>query len=152
MSEYYTMKIAGLERKLEKFPVNENLDIVIGSRFVDEPKPKTARMLGNNIIELAVRLTTHKRINDTTSGMRMFNRSMIRILSKSTDCGPEPDTIAYLMRCGAHVGEVQVKMNERIAGESYLTLSRSLKYMTRMCMSIFFFQWFRRKIAIKRSK
>ena len=27
MAEYYTMKIAGLERKLEKFPVNDKLDI-----------------------------------------------------------------------------------------------------------------------------
>lgn len=132
--------------------INKNLDIVIGSRFVDKKKPKSARMFGNNIIELAVKLTTHKKINDTTSGMRMFNRKMIKLLSKSTDCGPEPDTLAYLMRCGAKVGEVQVEMSERIAGESYLNFSRSVKYMTRMCMSIFFFQWFRRKIKIKRSK
>ena len=27
MSEFYTMKIAGLERKLEKFPVSDSLDI-----------------------------------------------------------------------------------------------------------------------------
>ena len=27
MAEYYTMKIAGLERKLEKFPVSDKLDI-----------------------------------------------------------------------------------------------------------------------------
>ncbi len=35
MSEYYTMKIAGLERKLEKFPVNENLDIAAFIIFGD---------------------------------------------------------------------------------------------------------------------
>ena len=35
MSEYYTMKIAGLERKLEKFPVNEGLDIAAFIIFGD---------------------------------------------------------------------------------------------------------------------
>ncbi|MBQ3052932.1 MAG: adenine phosphoribosyltransferase [Clostridia bacterium] len=35
MSEYYTMKIAGLERKLEKFPVNDNLDIAAFIIFSD---------------------------------------------------------------------------------------------------------------------
>ncbi len=35
MSEYYTMKIAGLERKLEKFSVNEHLDIAAFIIFGD---------------------------------------------------------------------------------------------------------------------
>lgn len=35
MSEYYTMKIAGLERQLEKFPVNEKMDIAAFIIFGD---------------------------------------------------------------------------------------------------------------------
>ena len=35
MSEYYTLKIAGLERNLEKFPVNEHLDIAAFIIFGD---------------------------------------------------------------------------------------------------------------------
>lgn len=35
MSEYYNMKIAGLERNLEKFPVNEKLDIAAFIIFGD---------------------------------------------------------------------------------------------------------------------
>ena len=35
MSEYYTMKISGLERNLEKFPVNEKLDIAAFIIFGD---------------------------------------------------------------------------------------------------------------------
>ncbi len=35
MSEYYTMKIAGLERKLEKFPVSDSLDIAAFIIFGD---------------------------------------------------------------------------------------------------------------------
>lgn len=35
MSEYYTMKIAGLERRLEKFPVSDKLDIAAFIIFGD---------------------------------------------------------------------------------------------------------------------
>lgn len=35
MAEYYTMKIAGLERKLEKFPVSDKLDIAAFIIFGD---------------------------------------------------------------------------------------------------------------------
>ena len=35
MAEYYTMKIAGLERKLEKFPVSDKMDIAAFIIFGD---------------------------------------------------------------------------------------------------------------------
>ena len=59
--------------------------------------------------------------------------------------GPEPDTISYLVKCGAKVKEVQVEMDDRVAGESYLNFFRSLKYMIQMVVSIVFVQAFRRK-------
>lgn len=127
---------------LEK--LNDGYDIVIGSRFLIEKKPASLRMLGNNLIELAIRLTTFKKITDPTSGMRMFNARMIEKLALANDLGPEPDTVALLMRKGAKVSEVQVKMSERIAGESYLTFSRSVNYMARMLVSILLLQWSRK--------
>ena len=54
-------------------------------------------------------------------------------------------TIAYLIRQGAKVMEVQASMNERIAGESYLSLSRSIIYMMNMMVSIFILQFARKK-------
>lgn len=62
--------------------------------------------------------------------------------------GPEPDTLSYLLRCGARVKEVQVEMKEREAGESYLNLRRSVEYMFRMCMSIIFISRFRKKVEL----
>jgi hypothetical protein len=61
------------------------------------------------------------------------------------DYGPEPDTLAHLIRSGAKVKEIQVEMHDRIAGESYLNLRRSIKYMTHMFFSIIFIQWCRKK-------
>lgn len=100
--------------------INEGYDIVIGSRFVTEKKPKSMRMLGSNMISWAIHMTTGVRVMDPTSGMRIFNRNMIKEFASNINYGPEPDTISFLLKQGAKIGEVQVKMAERIAGESYL--------------------------------
>lgn len=123
----------------------EGYDVVIGSRFVTEKKPFTARMMGSRLISLLMRITSGIKIKDSTSGMRMFGPRMIRILALNMNYGPEPDTISYLAKCGAKVKEVQVEMDERIAGESYLNFIRSLKYMIQMTVSILFVQAFRKK-------
>ncbi len=133
--------IEGMVRHAE----DAGLDIVIGSRFVSEKKPVNLRMVGNSLIELCIYITTGKKIKDSTSGMRLYSRRMINKLATSMNYGPEPDTVAFLIRCGAKVEEYQVHMNERTAGESYLNLSGSIKYMFHMCSSILIVQWFRKK-------
>lgn len=120
-------------------------DVVIGSRFVTQKKPKSMRMLGNFLISFAMRLTTGKKIKDPTSGMRMFNRRMIEEFAKNINYGPEPDTISYLMRHGISVSEVQANMDERIEGESYLNFAHSISYMLRMGISIMLVQFFRKR-------
>lgn len=128
----------------------DECDICIGSRFVEKKKPFTGRMLGSNLISMALLLTVHKKIKDPTSGMRMFSRPVIKAMSRTADYGPEPDTLAHLIRSGARVKEVQVEMSERMAGKSYLNLGRSIKYMFHMFFSILFVQWFRKKAKIRR--
>ena len=120
-------------------------DIVIGSRFSDGKKPASMRMAGSNLISGAIKLTTGKRIYDVTSGMRLFNRRIIKRFAKDMNCSPEPDTLAYLLNCGAKIEEVQVTMHERTAGKSYLTFGSSLWYMIKMMFSILLFQWVRGK-------
>lgn len=133
--------IAVMGQKMEE----ENADIIIGSRFVTKKKPLNIRMLGNCLLQGCIFLTTGKKITDPTSGMRLFNRRMIKKLANTMNYGPEPDTIAYLIRCGAKVSEIQVEMRERIAGESYLDMMQSLYYMLHMILSILMIQWFRGK-------
>ena len=58
MSEYYNMKIAGLQRQLEKFPVNENLDIAAFIIFGDvELTVKASEELLKKVPEFDVILT-----------------------------------------------------------------------------------------------
>lgn len=125
--------------------MKEGYDVVVGSRFVTERKPSSMRMLGSNLIEAALKLTTGATLHDPTSGMRMFNNSMIKEFALNLNYGPEPDTVSYLIKNGAKVAEVQVKMDERIAGVSYLTPINASKYMIRMMLSILLIQNFRRR-------
>ncbi len=132
-----------LEAMLEK--MKEGYDIVIGSRFLHARKPGSMRMLGSNLIQAAIRLTTGAVIKDPTSGMRMFNRKMIEEFAKGLNYGPEPDTISYLLKQGARVAEVQVVMDERTCGVSYLTPVNAARYMIQMLVSILFIQNFRKR-------
>lgn len=129
--------------------IQEGYDIVIGSRFVTEKKPHSLRMLGSNLISMAMKLTTGRRVKDPTSGMRMFNKKMIAEFALNMNYGPEPDTVSYLLKQGATIAEVQVEMDERIAGESYLNLTKSMMYMLRMLLSILLIQNFRKRREVK---
>lgn len=131
--------LARMRQKME-----EGYDIVIGSRFLTKKKPFTMRMIGSRMIQLAIRMTTGRNISDPTSGQRMFSRRVIGILADGVNVGPEPDTVSYLMRTGCRVAEVQVEMDERRGGVSYLTPVKSALYMAKMLASILVIQHFRK--------
>lgn len=126
---------------------NTGCDIVIGSRFKTERKPITSRMVGSQILTMAIWLTTGgKYIGDVTSGMRLFNKRMIKQFGYDIHYSPEPDTLAYLLNSGVNIHEVQVTMQERIAGVSYLDFKSSIWYMMKMLFSILLFQWVRKRV------
>ncbi len=131
--------------KMEAEMVVSGADIVIGSRFVTEKKPFSPRMAGSRLISLLILLTTGRHIKDPTSGMRLYGRKVLKEFADKPNYGPEPDTIAYLLNRNCTVKEVQVVMDERIAGTSYLSFMSSLHYMLRICLSILFVQWFRKR-------
>lgn len=132
-----------IEPMLER--IKEGYDIIVGSRFVHEKKGRSLRMLGSKMITIAIKMTTGSRLSDPTSGMRMFSKDMIREFAQNLNYGPEPDTVSYLMKNGARVSEIPVYMDERQAGESYLNLGNSCKYMVKMLISILFVQNFRKR-------
>lgn len=123
--------------------IKKGYDIVIGSRYVSEPKPISPRMLGSRLISFGIKLSTKTRIQDPTSGMRMYNKKILKEFAFNMNYGPEPDTVSYLLKRGAKVTEVQVQMDERLAGVSYLNFTKSILYMMRMMVSILLIQNFR---------
>ena len=120
--------------------IENGYDILIGSRFVDEKKHMSARMLGSRLITAMIKLTTGQKINDPTSGMRIINRKLIKDYAYELNRKPEPDTLAYQMKKGFRVKEIQVKMEDRVAGTSiYAGIGSSIQYMLRVLVTIIFF-------------
>ena len=132
-------------KELVKEIESEKVDIVIGSRFVTKRKPISIRMLGSNIIQLAIKLVTGKTIKDPTSGMRAYNRKAMEQFVVNSSLTPEPDTLVYMMKKKMKVKEIQVEMNEREFGESYLNAFKSIEYMLSMLFSIIFIRALTRK-------
>lgn len=123
----------------------QSADIAIGSRFINGKRRMSLRGFGSALIKGAIRLTTGQRITDPTSGMRAFSKRMIRLMATGVNFGPEPDTVAFLIkRAHAKVVEVPVEMQERQAGSSYFNVWGSAMYMLRMSISILFIQFFRK--------
>ncbi|MCD7746011.1 MAG: glycosyltransferase family 2 protein [Lachnospiraceae bacterium] len=132
-----------IEAMLDKMK-ETGCDIVIGSRFKEKKKPFSPRMLGSHLISASIRLTTGgKYVSDVTSGMRLFNKKMIKRFGYDIHYSPEPDTLAYLLNCNVNIQEVQVEMYDRVAGVSYLDFKSSIWYMMKMMFSIYIFQWVR---------
>ena len=79
-------------------------------------------MLGSNLISALIRITTSAKINDPTSGMRLYNRTMIEQFAIRGDLTPEPETLAFLSKTQRCLGDRKAGQHERpAAGESYLT-------------------------------
>lgn len=138
-SQHSAKYIAPLVKEIEK-----GNNIVIGSRFVDEKKPFTARMMGSRLIAGAIKLMTGKTITDPTSGFRAYDRACIKDYASEMNNPPEPDTLVYMLRKQRKIKEIQVQMSDREFGESYLNLVNTIKYMSRMMVSIFLIQPFRK--------
>lgn len=133
-----------LKKLVEKIKSN-SADIVIGSRFVEEKKPFSTRMIGSRLIAFIIKLTTGKTIKDPTSGMRAYNKKAIQEFIRNMSLTPEPDTLVYMMKKGLKIEEVQVEMKDREFGESYLKPLKSIQYMINMIFSIIFIRAITRK-------
>lgn len=118
----------------------EGYDIVMGSRFikghVTDSHMSLIRRLGSFLIRASIRLKTGVTITDPTCGMRLYSRRIMKLFASRGELSPEPDTIAFLIRHGAKVAEVPVRVEERTAGTSYLDPSEAGKYMYRILKGI----------------
>ena len=124
--------------KLIKEIENGN-DYVVGSRFVNEKKPISARMIGSRLFCLLIKLKTGVKVSDPTSGMRALGKKTIEEFAKEMNFYAEPDALCFLLRRGYKVKEVQVEMLERQGGKSYFVNPvKVIKYMLGVVLSIIF--------------
>lgn len=131
----------GYVKDITKPIIENNYDLVIGSRFIDHSssdfKSSGARRLGIKLISFFIKLTTGKRIYDTTSGFRASRRNVFSMFSKEYPHEyPEPITNARVLKKKFNVKEVPVSMNERTAGVSSIKPWKTSYFMINVIFTI----------------
>ncbi|RTQ93155.1 glycosyltransferase family 2 protein [Lysinibacillus telephonicus] len=116
-------------------------DMVIGSRYIDKSGFQSTRLrrFGIRYLCLLINTLTDLKITDPTSGFRVCNKRIIdQFAINYPKDYPEPESIMYLRRKGFTIKEEAVVMNERVGGTSSINLNRSIYYMIKVSLAIFF--------------
>lgn len=119
--------------------INNELDMVIGSRFINKEgfQSSAARRFGINYFTVLIKLCTGKKITDPTSGLRMVGRRVIERFAKEYPKDyPEPETVAAILKNGYKVEEIPVIMRERQGGVSSISMKKSVYYMIKVTLAI----------------
>lgn len=116
------------------------VDVCIGSRFVEKTdgfQSTFMRRIGIRVFEIMNRLLIQKRITDSTSGFRAYNKAVIEFLAANypTDY-PEPETIILLGKNDFRIKEVSVEMEERQGGISSISGLKSAHYMIKVILAM----------------
>ena len=121
--------------------LEENIDMTIGSRFIDssssEFKSSFLRRVGIKLISSCIHFKTRVRIYDTTSGFRASNKNAIAMFAIHYPLEyPEPISSVDVILSGMKIKEVPVSMNERLAGKSSINSWKNIYYMVNVVLSI----------------
>jgi glycosyltransferase involved in cell wall biosynthesis len=119
----------------------KTVDVVIGSRFINGlgfQSTKTRRF-GINFLKIANKLLFDITITDPTSGFRAINKKALKIVCDYyPDEYPEPEMISIFHLNNLKIIEVPVQMEERKGGKSSISSIKSIYYIIKVILSIFF--------------
>ena len=91
---------------MSKKLIEDNLDMVIGSRYIEKEGFQSSgmRRMGIKYFTGLIKLLTGKKITDPTSGMRMINRKIMKQFSEEYPKDyPEPESVVTILKAGAKV-------------------------------------------------
>ena len=117
----------------------ENVDMLIGSRFINNEGFQSSgiRRMGINFFASLMKILFGQRISDSTSGMRMCNRKVMKnFIDDYPRDYPEPETTARLLHNHFKIKEIPVQMRERQCGVSSISPGKSIYYMVKVTLAI----------------
>jgi glycosyltransferase involved in cell wall biosynthesis len=132
---------AGEIPKLVQAHIDNNWDVVIGSRFLTNEgfQSSFARRTGIKYFKHLIRLMCGVRVTDATSGYRLLNRKAMAIVNDYYPHDyPEPEAVVMYARNNLTVGEVPVVMLERQGGVSSIGTTGSIFYMVKVTLAVVF--------------
>ena len=127
--------------KLINAAKENNLDVVIGSRFISKEgfQSSAIRRFGINYFKWLNRFLVGVTVNDSTSGLRLINKKTLEIVSEYyPDEYPEPEAIILYSLNKLKIGEVSVNMKERQGGVSSINAVSSVYYMFKVTLAIIY--------------
>jgi glycosyltransferase involved in cell wall biosynthesis len=133
--------------------INNEADVVIGSRFIEKQgfQSTVLRRTGINYFKNLNKVLLGLTITDSTSGFRALNKKAIKIVCDYyPDEYPEPEAIVLYTLNHLTIKEIPVVMNERQGGQSSIRSFSSIYYMIKVSLGILFI-YIRLKFNGKRS-
>lgn len=120
---------------------NPDVDVVIGSRFLEDKSYKTtlSKRLGMIFFGFLTSLIIKKRITDPTSGFQVLKGDVIDFMSRDMypPDYPDADMIILLTRAGYKIKEVPVKMRSNPKhAKSMHRGHKTIYYVLKMLLSI----------------
>jgi glycosyltransferase involved in cell wall biosynthesis len=128
---------------LEHFE-NSQADVVIGSRFLLKLgfQSTAMRRIGIVYFKNLISFLIKTKITDPTSGFRLLGKKAMQIVAEYyPDQYPEPEILIYYHHKGLKVQEVSVQMIDRLGGVSSIHSWKSVYYMFKVSLGIFFAYW-----------
>ena len=120
----------------------ENVDVVIGSRFLEGKgryKAPLLRKIGMGLFGKITSIIIGQPVTDPTSGFQALNRDALRFYASQyypVDY-PDADVIIMLHRTGLRIKEVPVIMHARQQGQSMHSGMKPVYYIFKMFLSMF---------------
>ncbi|MBQ1172330.1 MAG: glycosyltransferase family 2 protein [Lachnospiraceae bacterium] len=128
-------------QEMRDYMIEQNADMLIGSRFLEKEGFQSTgmRRFGIRYFSALIKLLTGQKITDPTSGMRMINRDILAMYSESYPKDyPEPESVVAIINSGKKVMEYPVIMRKRMEGTSSISPLKSIYYMIKVSLAIFF--------------
>lgn len=127
--------------KMVRAAINNDYDVVIGSRFISNEgfQSSIMRRVGINYFKWLNKMLLGVVVHDSTSGFRLISRDVLKVVSEYyPDEYPEPEAIVVYSLKKFKIGEVAVTMKERQGGVSSIGTFASVYYMFKVTLAIVF--------------
>jgi len=125
--------------KLVEYLLDKKVDIVIGSRYLNDDPPRMSwiRNLGIRYFSWLTSKVIGQRITDCSSGFRALNKDAVRFFSENYPVDfPDAEALILAHKAGLKIAELPVKFRSRHKGKSSLRSLRFLYYPFKETLSI----------------
>ena len=114
-------------------------DVVRGSRYLLAGNYRAAgfRRVSQHVVGRLLSFATGETVTDPTCGFWAFGANAVRLLAQHHPTGyPEPELLLLLHRNRLKTVEVPVRMRERVAGHTTMSLARTTLAIARVLLAL----------------